>query len=269
MKALLIDLTRCIGCRACQVACKQWNNLEAEETQFFAGKGYQNPRDLSSKTWKLVTYNEVKLRGRYEWVFGNMQCYHCLTPGCESACPVHALKKTPEGPVTYDADKCLGCRYCQMACPFMVPRFEWHSALPKIAKCTLCEDRVAAGMETSCAKVCPTKAIEFGERDQLIGEAERRIRLNPRQYIHHVYGKTEAGGTCVLVISDVAFDQLGYRTDLPDKPVKLFTKPAMQAIPFVMTGLGLTLGAVAWMVNRRVNNQKDSPSVTGGENENQ
>ena len=257
MKALLIDLTRCIGCRACQVACKEWNELPAEKTTFFAGKGYQNPRDLSATTWKLVTYNEVKLRGRYEWVFGNLQCFHCLEPGCESACPVHALKKTAEGPVVYDADKCLGCRYCQMACPFMVPRFEWSSALPEIAKCTLCADRVAAGLETACAKVCPTETIQFGDREKLISEAERRIRINPRQYIHHIYGKDEAGGTCVLVLSNVPFETLGYRKDLPDKPVKMYNREAMEAIPFVMIGLGLTLGAVAWIVNRRVENKKE------------
>src|SRR4030042_2175500 len=125
MKAILIDSTRCIGCRACQVACKQWNELQAEETTFFAGKGYQNPRDLSANSWTVITYNEVEVNNRFDWVFGKLQCFHCTVPACASACPVSALEKTEDGPAIYTVDICLGCRYCQLACPFKVPRFEW------------------------------------------------------------------------------------------------------------------------------------------------
>ena len=179
MKAMLIDSTRCVGCRACQVACKQWNELEAEETTFFAGKGYQNPRDLSANSWTVITYNEVEVNNRFDWVFGKLQCFHCNVPACASACPVSALEKTEDGPVVYHADICLGCRYCQLACPFKVPRFEWDKIIPEITKCTMCGDRVAAGLEPACAKVCPTDAIVFGDRDELITEAESRIRNNP------------------------------------------------------------------------------------------
>ena len=99
MKAMLIDTTRCIDCRGCQVSCKEWNNLPSEETEFFASKGHQNPRDLSSKTWTLITYNEVKVRNRFDWVFGKLQCFHCNEPACVTAYPVHALEKTEMGPV--------------------------------------------------------------------------------------------------------------------------------------------------------------------------
>ena len=261
MKALLIDSTRCVGCRGCQVACKAWNNLPVEPTEFFGGNGYQNPRDLSATTWTLIAYNEVEVRGRFNWVFAKRQCFHCLDPACASACLVGALKKTPEGPVNYDAGKCLGCRYCQLACPFLIPRFEWSKAIPEITKCTLCADRVAAGLEPACSKACPTDAIVFGDREELIADAENRIRLNPLTYIHHVYGKEEAGGTCVLHIADVPFDQLGFKTDVPMQSPHAYSKPAMTAIPFVLTGLGIGLGAVSWVINRRMNNQEDRKSV--------
>lgn len=263
MKAMLIDATRCIGCRGCQVSCKEWNNLPSEETEFFASKGYQNPRDLSSKTWTLITYNEVKVRNRFDWVFGKLQCFHCNEPACVTACPVHALEKTEMGPVVYNASICLGCRYCQLACPFKVPRFEWEKALPKITKCTMCADRVEAGEEPACSKACPTDAIIFGDRETLIVEAEDRIRNNPRGYVHHIYGKDEVGGTCVMHLSNVPFEDLSFTTDLPEKSLTNFVKHAMQPIPFVLAGLGVALGAVSWIVNRRVENKEKLHSEGG------
>lgn len=251
MKAMLIDSTRCVGCRACQVACKQWNELEAVDTTFFGGKGYQNPRDLNADTWTLITYNEVEVNSRFDWVFGKLQCFHCNVPACASACPVHALEKTEEGPVIYHASICLGCRYCQLACPFKVPRFEWNKVIPEITKCTMCADRVAAGLEPACAKACPTDAIVFGERDELITEAESRIRNNPTGYVHHIYGKDEAGGTCVMHISNVPFEDIGFDTKVPKEVIVSKAEHAMKPIPYVLTGLGLVLGGVSWIVNRK------------------
>ncbi len=255
MKAMLIDATRCIGCRACQVACKEWNELPAEKTEFFAGKGYQNPKDLSSKTWTLITYNEVQIGDRFDWVFGKQQCFHCNEPACATACPVHALEKTDEGPVIYHAELCLGCRYCQLACPFNIPRFDWDKAIPEIRKCTMCADRVQAGEGPSCAKVCPTDAIIFGEREELIMDGEDRIRRDPRGYKHQIYGKDEVGGTCVMHLSNVPFDDLGFNTDLNNESLGKKSEVAMKPVPFVLAGLGVTLGAVSWIVNRRIENQ--------------
>lgn len=252
MKALLQDNTRCIGCRACQVACKAWNELRAEPMQFFAGEGYQNPRDLDAQTYTLITYKEVERNGRFDWVFGRLLCMHCNEPACVSACPVKALRKTPEGPVVYDAGRCIGCRYCMLACPFVVPKFEWRSAVPAIQKCTMCADRVVAGMEPACAQVCPTKAITFGDRQAVIREAQERIAAAPTRYVHHIYGKDEVGGTCVLHLSSVPFEELGYETDLPRKPMWKYTDLAMRAIPSVVVGLGLVLGGISTVVRRRM-----------------
>ncbi len=255
IKALLMDLPRCIGCRGCQVACKHENKRTAEKTQFFGGPGYQNPADLSPETWSLVTYNEVVINGRYEWVFGKRQCMHCQVPGCASACPVKALEKLDNGPVTYHRDKCIGCRYCMLACPFVVPRFEYSKWNPYITKCTMCADRQAAGEIPACAKACPTGAITFGDRAVLIREAQDRISANPSKYVHYIYGLNEAGGTCVLHISSVPFERLGYVLRVPRSPMVALTEPAMKAIPMVMVGLASVLGVGYALRTRKQRNE--------------
>ncbi|MBU0639762.1 MAG: 4Fe-4S dicluster domain-containing protein [Planctomycetes bacterium] len=260
--AMLIDLPRCTGCRGCQVACKQWNKRPAEKTEFFGGPGYQNPADLSKDTWCLVTYNEVKRNGRFEWVFGKKQCMHCEVPGCISACPVGALEKLESGPVIYHKNKCIGCRYCMLACPFLVPRFEYSSWNPYITKCTFCADRQEAGEIPACAKACPTGAIVFGERDELIREAQRRISQNPSLYVHHIYGLHEAGGTCLLHISSVPFEKVGYITDVPTTPMVKNTETAMKAIPAVMLGLAFLLGA-SYRLRNRPGLQEDAAAAQG------
>ncbi len=252
MKALLQDNTRCIGCRACQVACKAWNELPAETTRFFAGDGYQNPRDLGVGTYTLVTYTETERDGRLDWVFERHVCMHCQDPACVSACPAAAMRKLPTGPVVWDESHCIGCRYCQLACPFIVPKFEWMSAVPRIRKCTMCSDRVAAGRPPACAQACPTGAITFGERDALVAEAEARIAAAPDRYVHHVYGKDEAGGTCVLHLSSVPFERLGYPTNLPNRPMDAYTRWLMDRLPATVVGLGLVLGGIRAVVSRRM-----------------
>jgi formate dehydrogenase iron-sulfur subunit len=263
IKALLIDLPRCTGCRGCQVACKQWYKRGVEKTTFFAGPGYQNPADLSPQTWCLVTYNEVIVKGRYEWVFGKRQCMHCQVPGCASACPVKALEKQENGPVMYHRERCIGCRYCMLACPFEVPRFEYESWNPYISKCTMCSGRIAAGEIPACARSCPTGAITFGERDALIIEAERRIANNPGKYVHLIYGLSEASGTCVLHISSVPFEELRYVMRVPRSPIPAHTQPAMQAIPMVMLGLATVLGAGYALRTRKQRNNQRAADASG------
>jgi len=252
MKSMLIDSTRCIGCRACQVACKEWNNLPAEKTEFFGGSGYQNPGRLSSKTWTVISFHEAETStGDYDWIFAKQQCMHCLEPACAAACPVSALEQLKTGAVVYDPGKCIGCRNCQLVCPFDIPCFEWNKAVPEIKKCNFCVDRIEAGMEPSCSCACPTDAIVFGERENLLQKAEIRIANNPGKYVNHIYGRSEVGGTSVMHLAGVSFDKLGFRTNLSDSPVWDNAKPAMEAIPYVMTGLGTILGALAWFINRK------------------
>ncbi|MCK4299481.1 MAG: 4Fe-4S dicluster domain-containing protein, partial [Planctomycetes bacterium] len=180
--AMLYDSTKCVGCRACQNACKEWNRNPPE-----VGPG------LSSDTWTLIQV--AKPEGSDERAFLKRQCMHCLHPACVSACPVGAFQQTEQGAVVYDSDRCIGCRYCMVACPFGIPKLEWEETLPFIRKCTFCVDRLEDGLEPACAAACPVGAIAFGERDSLIAEAEDRIRNNPDRYVNHIYGKDELGGT--------------------------------------------------------------------------
>jgi formate dehydrogenase iron-sulfur subunit len=252
MNAILVDNNRCIGCRACMVACKQWNDRKTSETKFFSGPGYQNPKSLNCDTWTLITYNETFVNGRRNWVFGNLRCMHCQDPACVSCCPGKALEKLPEGPVVYRNIRCLGCRYCMLACPFQIPKFEWDNGLSaQIAKCTMCADRVTNGGIPACVKSCPTQALQFGDRDEMIREAEERIRVNPSHYVHHIYGKDEVGGTCVLHLSQIPFEKIGYKTDLPKDPLPNYTHTAMAAVPPVVVGLALGLSLTYKIIERR------------------
>lgn len=261
MKAMLIDSVRCMGCRGCQVACKMWNDRKAEKTEFFGGPGYQNPPDLSAETWTLITYNEVSLNGRFNWVFGKRQCMHCNEPACVVSCPVRALEKLDSGPVVYHKHRCIGCRYCMLSCPFEIPRFEYTSPNPYITKCTMCSDRLEAGGVPACAKVCPTSSVQYGDRDELIDEAQRRIATNPSKYHHEIYGLEEAGGTCVFHIAAVPFDKLGHPTNIPKEAFDAPTKHAMEAIPVVMLGAAILLGGIYKIRTRNVN--ENDPQAAG------
>jgi formate dehydrogenase iron-sulfur subunit len=252
-KGLLVDTTRCIGCRACQVACKQWNDLQAEETDFFEGQPYQNPRDLSEHTYMVIQYHELEDEetGGVDWVFSRRSCMHCIDPACVSACIVGALTKTEEGPVVYDPSKCVGCRYCMMSCPWEVPKYQWFSTTPQVRKCVMCYDRIQQGLETACAAACPTGAITFGEREDLVEEAKKRIADGNGKYVDHIYGLEEAGGTSVLRISDVPMEKLGLR-QVSKRPMPELTATAMHAIPGVIVGLSLVLGGTYAVVKRRM-----------------
>jgi Fe-S-cluster-containing dehydrogenase component len=204
---LLYDATLCIGCKACVVACKDANGLPAETS---GPRGlYDRPDDLSSKT-----KNIIKLyRSEGEQSFIKRQCMHCLDPACVGACMIGALEKREHGIVSWEGNKCVGCRYCQVACPFGIPKFEWTTAgslyNPRIVKCELCRERLAEGREPACTEVCPRQAVIYGRREALLAEAKRRIAASPDRYVPHVYGETEAGGTQVLYLSHVPFDRVG------------------------------------------------------------
>lgn len=230
--ALLLDTTLCIGCGACSAACKEQNGLPLEIED-------RN----TAYTWTTVQQcGSVNVR---------RMCMHCLHPTCASVCPVGAMRKTPEGPVHYEADRCIGCRYCVQACPFDVPKYQWDKATPVVAKCVMCAPRLAKGEPTACASVCPTMATKFGERDALIAEARERIRRNPRRYVNHIYGLEEAGGTSVLMLSSVPFGELGLRSNLPDRPLGEYTWAVLSHVPDIVALGGALLYSVYWVTKRR------------------
>lgn len=234
-KALLIDITKCIGCQACVYACKEANHLPEPEKEEY---------ELSSKT-----YTAVKEK---EGVYFRQMCMHCNDPTCASVCPVNAFEKTPNGPVVYHSKKCIGCRYCIQACPFAVPTYEWESPKPLVQKCTMCAERQKEGKITACAEACPTEATIFGDRDELIKEARKRIKENPELYVNHIYGEKEAGGTSVLILSNVPFEKLGFPTNLTDEPLSHLTWRIMSKIPNYVVVSGACLYGIYWIINRRM-----------------
>jgi formate dehydrogenase iron-sulfur subunit len=235
-KALLYDATLCIGCKQCEQACAEKNKLPYNET--VAGEERQ-----SDHKFTVVLAKGDKFMRR--------MCMNCQDPACASVCPVGAMRKTADGPVIYEESRCMGCRYCMVACPFGVPKYEWSKVLPRVQKCTMCADRVAAGKPTACAEACPTGATKFGERDELIKEAQQRLRENPGKYVNHIYGLTEVGGTSVLMLSSVPFEEFGFPAELTRDPLPLLTYRVLSRIPdFVPLG-GVMLGGVWWITHRR------------------
>ena len=247
---ILIDTTHCMGCRGCQVACKQWQGLEAEKTTFFGGAGYQNPPDLSANTFTLVTFTETEDEKGLHWTFAKRGCMHCDDPACASVCPVGSLHQEANGVVTYDADKCIGCRYCMMACPWSVPSYQWDSPVPFVRKCTMCSDRQQLGKAPACVGGCPTGALQFGRRDELLNEARARIARNPDRYIDHIYGEKEAGGTGVIYLSAIPFAELGF-PEVPPHKMSQDAERVMKVLPWWVAGLGVFLTGTYALSERR------------------
>ncbi|MBI5302552.1 MAG: 4Fe-4S dicluster domain-containing protein [Chloroflexi bacterium] len=246
--AVLVDLAKCIGCRGCQVACKQWQDLPSDKTRNLGS--YQNPIKRNNRTFMLIEFHELEQGDKMNWIFAKRQCMHCATPSCVSACTVGALIQREDGPVVYDAERCIGCRYCQYACPFHVPMFEWNKQFSLIAKCNFCVDRLDAGEQPACAKTCPPGALKYGTREEMLEIANHRIYSNPGKYVKHVYGEHEVGGTSWLYISPVPFEQVGFPV-LPDRsPVEL-NNQVIHLTPTVATGMALVLSGVYWTINRR------------------
>jgi formate dehydrogenase iron-sulfur subunit len=183
-------------------------------------------------------------------------CQHCADPTCVSVCPVGAFTKQPTGPVLYDETKCIGCRYCMQACPFNVPQYEWSSTYPRVQKCKFCAERQARGLQPACAEACPTGATKFGDRDDLIREAYERIKAEPGKYVDRIYGLDDVGGTSMLYISSVPFEQLGFKTDLQKIPLPTLTWNALSEIPSVVTMGGVFLYGIYWITNRRTDVQR-------------
>jgi formate dehydrogenase iron-sulfur subunit len=232
-KAILYDSTLCVGCRQCEDACStRWklpynDKIAAEE---------------KTSAHKLTTIRTFGER------FSRKLCMHCIDPACVSVCPVAALQKTAAGPVVYDESRCMGCRYCMVACPFQVPAYEWQARLPKVAKCDMCSDR---GKDpTRCSEACPTGSTITGERDAMIAEAKKRLAEKPGEYYQRIYGLEEAGGTSVLVIAAVPFEQIGYST-VAKAALPQFTWSALQHVPDVAVMGSVLMGGIYWLSHRK------------------
>lgn len=262
---LLVDSTRCIGCQACMSACRKANGDGIDDG--ISGRGlYHAPRRLSSDARTVILSCSQDGTSAYF----KKQCMHCLDPACASVCMLGALARREHGIVTYDADKCIGCRYCQVACPFDVPRFEWDRALPLIVKCELCSHRIADGLEPACAAACPRQAITYGTRDALIAEGEARIAAEPARYQHRVYGVDDGGGSQVLVLGGAAmpFGALGLPS-LGNEGVPDLSETLQHGIyrgfiaPIALYGL---LGAVLWRNRSRAVHVEDEEArdASGG-----
>ncbi len=232
-RALLVDMTRCIGCRSCVAACKEAHDL---------------PGDESDTVLSATAYTAMVDRGDLHI---RKLCMHCVTPSCASVCPVSALRKTAAGPVVYESSRCIGCRYCMLACPFSVPRYEWHQAVPSVRKCDLCVERAARGEIPACAAACPVEATVAGTRQDLLAEAHRRLAESPGGYFPHVYGETELGGTSVLFLSPVSFTSLGFPQGLGEQPLPDLTWQALERVPGIVVLGGAALLAVHWITHRR------------------
>lgn len=241
---VLTDLTKCIGCRSCEAACNEENKLPEPKISFDDPSVFEKERRPDWKAYTVVNrYQNPKDEGKP--IFRKMQCFHCNEPACASACLVGAFKKTSEGAVIYNEKVCIGCRYCMAACPFSIPAYEYFSAFdPKIVKCMMCYHRVSKGGVPACVEACPEEGLTFGKRKQLIRLARGRIMKNPDQYIDHIYGEHEAGGTSWLYISGVPFEQVGFRTDLGTTPYPTFTKGFLWSVPLVLVLWPALLGGV-------------------------
>lgn len=245
---ILFDVSLCVGCGSCAQACKEVNNLPETNKDFLKDH-------LSDNTFTVVE--------QYGDLYARKLCMHCNEPACESVCLVGAIKKTETGAVVYDADKCIGCRYCMQACPHKIPRYEWGTTNPRIRKCVLCNDRVNAGKLPGCVEACPTEATLYGSIEKLIAIANRRLKEDPDKYYQKIYGLEDVGGSHVLVISPVPFEQLGYVSMLPKEPMPEFTNRAMEKIPSVVVVGGAFLSGMYWLTKRKNQLAKEKKSNNG------
>jgi len=248
---VLHDITLCIGCRKCEQACNQVNDLPKPDTPFDDLTLLDKNRRTDAAVYTVVNRFAPPGKDATAPVFVKKQCNHCLEPACASACFVKAFTKTPEGAVVYDESLCVGCRYCMVACPFEVPAYEYDNPLtPKVTKCTMCAPRLAQGKLPGCVEACPREALIFGKRTDLIKIARQRIMARPDLYVDHLYGEHEMGGTSWLYLAGVPFGTIGMREDLGTKSAPELTSGPLSAVP-VVVGLWPVLLTGVYAISKR------------------
>ncbi|UMS62957.1 formate dehydrogenase subunit beta [Escherichia coli] len=259
--AKLIDVSTCIGCKACQVACSEWNDIR-DEVGHCVGV-YDNPADLSAKSWTVMRFSETEQNGKLEWLIRKDGCMHCEDPGCLKACPsAGAIIQYANGIVDFQSENCIGCGYCIAGCPFNIPRLNKEDN--RVYKCTLCVDRVSVGQEPACVKTCPTGAIHFGTKKEMLELAEQRVaKLKARGYEHAgVYNPEGVGGTHVMYVLHHA-DQPELYHGLPKDPIdtsvslwKGALKP-LAAAGFIATFAGLIFHYIGIGPNKEVDDDEE------------
>ncbi|MEJ2471836.1 MAG: 4Fe-4S dicluster domain-containing protein [Desulfuromonadales bacterium] len=238
---VLVDLTRCIGCRSCEAACNKEQNLPApdkpfDDTSVFdeTFHGGEQKRRPTENAYTVV--NRYDAESASKPVYRKVQCNHCQEPACLSSCFVNAYTKTPEGAVVYNPKVCVGCRNCMVACPFNVPAYSYSSAFdPVVKKCIMCYDtRLKNGLPPACVEICPQEALTFGKRKDLIKVAHQRIQTHPGRYVNHLYGENELGGTSWMYLSSVPFDQVGFDPNPGTEPIINNVKDFLSTVPMVL-----------------------------------
>jgi formate dehydrogenase iron-sulfur subunit len=246
----LIDASRCIDCRACMMACSVQNNVPMEHTRIWM-----------KDTGIVGEYPDLK---HYTAIY---HCMHCVDPSCVSACTVGALQQNEDGIVTYDQDRCIGCRYCMYACPFEVPHFEWDQQFALIVKCDMCVSRLEEGQQQpACTATCPTEAIQFGTREDMLAMAHERIQKEPDRYVDHVFGEHENGGTSTFYISPVSFEKLGFPAVQTTKSPAEFNRLATEiGTPVIASTVAIGMTGIYLMLNH--NKHKEDAKHAGQVNE--
>ena len=262
---VLVDLTKCVGCRTCEAACNKEQGLPEPDKPFddysvFDELHHGQKRRTSEKAYTVV--NRYEVEGYDKPIYRKFQCNHCNEPTCLTACFVNAYTKTNEGAVIYDPTVCVGCRTCMIACPFYVPAYSYSSAVnPVIKKCIMCYDtRLKFGRPPACVEACPREVMTFGKRKDLIYFARQRIRLNPGKYVDHIYGEKEVGGTSWMYLSPVPFDKVGFDTTLPDQPILGNVKEFLTIVPMVLTIWPALFTGFHLLATRKDANKKEHES---------
>jgi Fe-S-cluster-containing dehydrogenase component len=249
----LVDTTLCVGCRKCEEACNKRHLLPEPSESFEEMTVMENERRMDETTYTVVNKYYPKNIGTLTWrqrpTFVKFQCMHCNDPSCVSACIVGALTKQDNGAVIYDAEKCIGCRYCMVACPFQVPAYEYHNPLtPLVRKCTFCFEYIRDGGLPACAQVCPREVMTFGKKKDLLDLARWKIRNNPGKYVDHIYGEKEVGGTSWLYLASEPFDTIGFPTLGTEPPPRLTEAIQHGLFQYFAAPIGLyaVLGGIMW-----------------------
>lgn len=261
---VLVDVSKCIGCRRCEWACNEWNQNPNRPLREFEASVHQKPSVFDKMrrphAGQFTVVNRFYAKDGTP-IYVKKQCMHCIEPACYSACFVEAFRKTKEGPVIYNPHVCIGCRYCMVACPFDIPAYEYYDPItPQVTKCTMCYDRIVEGKVPACVEICTAGALTFGKRSELLKLAWERIMNNPGKYYPYVYGEKEVGGTSWLYISPVPFEEIGFRTDLGEIPISEHSEKFLFTVKFfeVVAAWPLVFGAYYQISkNRKKVNLKD------------